>query len=208
MWSDSRIMEFWQQNEAEFSGDVKSGQVVRLSRRYIKGKVLDVGAGSGALLDLLPDAIGIDIVPRHSRVVKGDVSDMPFADALFDTVFATDILEHLTEEKFVSGLSEIKRVMKIGARLIIVVPYREHLNEGMVSCPNCHTKFHRWGHLKVFDESNIMSSLRTCGFKVVEMRFMPLSLMAEHRIIRWFWRWFIRVGFLQVSDLFVVAERC
>ncbi len=208
VWYHKSIAEFWQKNRASFAGEVKSSEVVRLTRRYIKGEVLDVGAGSGALINLLPDAIGVDIEPRHQRIVRGTITELPFVDNLFGTVFAMDTLEHLPDDTLIRGMSEVARVLKQSGKFIVLVPYREQLAEGMVQCPCCQTVFHRWGHLRQFDRGSLVELLDDSGFKVVRVQVLPMALMAEHWLIRYFWRLFVRVGFIRANDLLVVAEKC
>ena len=94
--------------------------------------VLDVGCGTGFLLDHLKQArpdlalTGVDFIieegtrSRHPdiRFEKANIEKLPFADASFDTVVCTHVLEHILE--FRQALSELRRVAR--RRLIIVVP--------------------------------------------------------------------------------------
>lgn len=89
------------------------------------GRVLDIGAGSGSLvqafLRLGIDAYGIDIsdvVVAQARPVapqrfqQGSVLDLPFADGSFDTVVACNLLECLAPEDVARALAEIRRVTR------------------------------------------------------------------------------------------------
>ncbi len=207
MWTDKTITKFWQQCESDYSGDIKAFEIIRLSKKYIKGKVLDVGAGSGALIKLLPNAVGVDIAPKNPRIVQGNINKLPFADGLFGTTFCTDILEHLENETLNKGLAEVHRVLANQGVLIAVIPYKEDMNQSMVSCPNCHAKFHRWGHLRIFDEMTIKEYLESHGFYMINIKILPLSLMAEHWLIRYFWKLFVAVGFVKANDIFLVAQK-
>jgi SAM-dependent methyltransferase len=94
--------------------------------------VLDVGCGTGFLLDHLkrarPDLAltGVDFIieegtrTRHPdiRFEQANIENLPFADRSFDTVVCTHVLEHILE--FRQALSELRRVAR--RRLIIVVP--------------------------------------------------------------------------------------
>jgi SAM-dependent methyltransferase len=53
-------------------------------------------------------------------VEVGDVCQIPFADASFDLVLATDIIEHVDDD--VQALTELRRVLTPGGRAIITVP--------------------------------------------------------------------------------------
>lgn len=201
------IKKFWEEYEADFSGDVSSPEIVRLSKKYIGNKVLDVGAGSGALIDLIPNAIGLDLVSKHPRMIKGDISNMPFRDESFDTIFATEILEHLDDETLNKGLDDIYRVLRREGHLVITVPYKEDMRQNMVVCPKCGAKFHRWGHMQVFDEERMREMLERKGFKIVNIKRLPLGFMAEHKILKYFGWLLKRFGFISSGNLFVVVKK-
>lgn len=101
------------------------------------GALLDVGTGSGHLLELLgakaTRAIGIDIssdalrVARtnvhgaglsHCELQQGDMYDLPFAAPLFDTAITDRVLGQADQP--VAALAEIARTLKHGARLVVV----------------------------------------------------------------------------------------
>lgn len=101
------------------------------------GALLDVGTGSGHLLELLgakaSRAIGVDISSEalrlartnvhsagltHCELQRGDMYDLPFAAPLFDTAIADRVLAQA--ERPVAALAEIARTLKSGARCIVV----------------------------------------------------------------------------------------
>jgi SAM-dependent methyltransferase len=101
------------------------------------GSVLDVGVGSGQLVNSLAlggeftRVCGID-VHVHSKFTRFSedfelrtmsVADMDFADGEFDTVLCMEVLEHLDPDLLESALSELRRVA--AAQLIMTVPYDE-----------------------------------------------------------------------------------
>jgi len=53
-------------------------------------------------------------------VTKGDICDMPFGDGSQDLVLATDIVEHLDNDK--KAIGEIYRVLKPGGYALLTVP--------------------------------------------------------------------------------------
>lgn len=108
--------------------------VRRLVRRYGAGApMLDAGCGTGLnLASLPPGSTGIDLNPRNlalvrprlpqHTVVEGDVEEMPFADASFNTVLCTEVLEHVPHPE--AALREVRRVLKPGGVLLGSVPAR------------------------------------------------------------------------------------
>ena len=96
-----------------------------LVETYCRGRVLDAGAGRGVYRELLQDQaddyIGMDITSTKATNVVGDAQRLPFADASFDTVFCSQVLEHVPEPWLV--LAEFRRVLKDEGRLILTVPH-------------------------------------------------------------------------------------
>jgi ArsR family transcriptional regulator len=101
------------------------------------GALLDVGTGSGHMLQLLgakaTRAVGVDIssealrVARtkvhsaglsHCELQRGDMYDLPFGAPLFDTVIAERVLA--AAERPLAALVEISRTLKHGGRAVII----------------------------------------------------------------------------------------
>ena len=104
-----------------------------LVQRYGSEPMLDAGCGTGLNLSGLPaGSTGIDLNPRNIALVRarlpqqvavvGDVENMPFADASFNTVVCTEVLEHVPHPD--DALREIRRVLRGGGTLIGSVPAR------------------------------------------------------------------------------------
>ncbi|MCR9219915.1 MAG: methyltransferase domain-containing protein [Alphaproteobacteria bacterium] len=101
--------------------------------------MLDVGTSTGTNLRMLRDAgyhdvTGLDMSDEAIRycrdkglgdVRKGDICAMPFPDARFDAVLATDIVEHVDDDA--AALAEIRRVLKPGGLALLTVPAFEQL---------------------------------------------------------------------------------
>jgi len=168
-----------------FKGELCARLIVKRSKPYIGVNVLDLGAGSGALIALIPNAVGVDLIARPERnVKKGDITALEFRDAQFDTVFCTEVLEHLNDEDLERCLREIYRVLKKGGRLIITVPYRENLSLQIIRCPFCGREYHRWGHQRSFDKQEMKNLLENFGFKHhLKTEVIPLQSMAKHAFL-------------------------
>jgi len=94
-------------------------------------RILDVGCGTGANLEMLAqygEAEGVDVSDdalefckqKGLQAQKGLAEKLPFADETFDITTALDVIEHLDDD--LSGLREMHRVTKSGGYSLIFVP--------------------------------------------------------------------------------------
>jgi SAM-dependent methyltransferase len=95
-------------------------------------RLLDAGCGTGRNLvefGRLGTAEGIDVSPQavdfcRSRglegVRQGALEELPFEDGRFDLLLATDVIEHLDDDRH--ALLELRRVARPEARLVVTVP--------------------------------------------------------------------------------------
>ena len=94
-------------------------------------KILDVGCGTGANIEMLSQygaAEGVDVSDdalefcrRKGLVVqKGLAESLPYPDGAFDLTTALDVIEHLDDD--VAGLREMFRVTRPGGYSLFFVP--------------------------------------------------------------------------------------
>ncbi len=97
----------------------------------IPGRILDVGCGTGANIEMLSqfgDAEGVDVSDdalefcrrKGLKVQKGLAETLPYADESFELTTALDVIEHLDDD--VAGLKEMFRVTKSGGYSLFFVP--------------------------------------------------------------------------------------
>jgi len=102
----------------------------------VRGKILEVGVGTGKNLPLYPpgsDVTGIDFSPemlkrararaerlglRNVKLIEMDAQKMDFPDHTFDTVVATCVFCSVPDP--VKGFQEIKRVCKPDGQVILL----------------------------------------------------------------------------------------
>jgi len=96
-----------------------------------KLRILDVGCGTGANLEMLSQfgsAEGVDVSDealefcrqKGLTVQKGLAETLPYPDETFDISAAHDVIEHLDDD--IAGLREMHRVTKTGGYSLIFVP--------------------------------------------------------------------------------------
>ncbi|GJM18747.1 MAG: hypothetical protein DHS20C14_09600 [Phycisphaeraceae bacterium] len=111
----------------------------RLTR--ITGRSLDVGCGSGFVVELLRtvpfelDAQGVDVSPESAavaakrngadRIKVSDGRSLPYDDDRFDLVTSFDVLEHLDEADVPAFCDELRRVTRPGGLVMCSVALRE-----------------------------------------------------------------------------------
>jgi len=84
----------------------------------------------------------------EGEAVIGSSDDLPFKDRSFDTIVCAMVLEHLADDVFAKTIKELDRVARTS--LVLGVPYRQDLREGMTRCDNCGTRYHVDLHRRSF----------------------------------------------------------
>ena len=132
------------------------------NKRAIYGKVLDFGCGEKPYQQLFDydEYIGVDIeVSGHDNSqnnvdVFRDGSSLPFENATFDSILATEVFEHVFNIDDI--LTEIHRVLKSWGSILITTPFAIHEHE----VPYDFARYTWWGmqHLLTKHWFSIMSN--------------------------------------------------
>lgn len=141
--------------------------------------VLEIGAGYCSFINAVSAekryALDTsDVVRQHAAAgvqahVQSAAEPFPFADASLDAVLASNLFEHLYPAELERALTEIRRVLRPGGKLIIVQPnfkyaFREYFDD--------------YTHVAIFTEVSLTDRLQVAGFRVdrVMPKFVPYSL--------------------------------
>lgn len=159
------------------------------------GDVLDVASGDGVLAELLaPRARTIVCLDVSERVADagrrrlrpfrnvsfevGDMHDLPFADARFDTVMLMHALTYTREPKRVFG--EASRVLRAGGKLLAVTLQRHQHAKAVEPYNHLNLGFTTQQLEKLARGAGL--SVQTCTVSAIEKRapnFSVLSLSAS-----------------------------
>lgn len=184
-----KIWDFYQNNDQIGNFAFNANSRYQYITSFIeKGKkVLNIGVGRGGLEHLLiskgievycldPNVETILNIRKHynmgERAQAGYSQQLPFADNLFDIVVMSEVLEHLDNDVLSRTIDELKRVLKTDGIVIGTVPADENLQDSLVICPCCGSKFHRWGHVQSFSKNRIRELFNgKLTFKLLERRY-------------------------------------
>jgi SAM-dependent methyltransferase len=160
-------------------------------RRFFSqaSSVLEIGCGTGytlkALRTSLPHAKltgtelfeeGLNVARERwpsIRLLQADARALPF-DTEFDLVGAFDVLEHIEDD--VTALSELRRVVRPGAGIVVTVPQHQWLWSAADDYAHHHRRYSR---------SQLLSRVETAGFTIrmaTSFVTIPLPAMALSRV--------------------------
>jgi SAM-dependent methyltransferase len=136
-------------------------------RRYLKGRVLDVGSGIGDFLRGCPGSVGVDVNPHLVEWCREQGLDvrlmtegnLPFAEHSVDGVNLDNVLEHIEEPAPL--LREIHRVLRPGGVFVVGVPGPR----GFETAPD---------HKVFYDEAKLVQVIGAAGFAPHRVFHMPV----------------------------------
>lgn len=201
-WTDDMIKSFWafrsEHTSIEYSADKLSNRLLELVDKYVpsSGYILDVGFGSGALLNQLDgrgyDCSGIDLsessgsradLSESVALYYGSVFDTQF-DKKFDVIFLMDVLEHLPDDDVVPRLRYIKTLLSDKGVLIMTTPSNEDFEKALVYCPVCQSVFHEHQHVHTWRVPEIQQICDTAGLDIMLIKEVKEHTFIESKIRR------------------------
>jgi len=154
-----------------------------------RGKVLDVGAGTGKILEELQrkgwEAIGVDgekeaiawSKKRGVKVKQIDIAEkrLPFPSNRFDLVLMLDVLEHISNDRKITG--EVKRILKPRGILIITVPAYQWL-------------YSYWdkmmGHERRYSCGSLKKLIANSSFNILHFSYFSCLVLFPAILVRFF----------------------
>lgn len=173
-------------------------RLLRVKANAATGDVLlNAGCGTGEynfyLREKFNRSYGVDINQKDIATARsintdpdihydvGDVTNLSFPDAHFDTIICVDVLEHVAHPAMV--LQELWRVLKPGGQLVATVPHKNYpffydpVNFLMERWFGRHLPIGIWGfgHTFLFDRKMLGDLLEEAGFSVEKTEWLTHS---------------------------------
>ncbi len=151
--------------------------IVNALEPSLQDRILELGCGSGVILNLLGETktarlVGLDWlitsmeltsrrVQPSADLVRGDATCLPFPNNSFDKLYAQHLIEHF--EDTIAILSEWRRVLRRGGKMVIVTPNRFFPHQEWFDDPT---------HRHIFTIKELSECARKAGFIVEHARII------------------------------------
>ena len=95
--------------------------------------------------------------------INGDALSLPFADASFDRIIASEVMEHIADDA--GAAAELSRVLKPAGTIAVTVPawFPEQVCWALTD--EYHAPHVPGGHVRIYSEAGVRRRLRDAGFK-------------------------------------------
>ncbi|HYM58986.1 MAG TPA: methyltransferase domain-containing protein [Solirubrobacteraceae bacterium] len=162
----------WRWRRGLLLGEARSGE-----------RVLDLGCGAGrfvaALRDAGADPVGVEIaeaalararhnVPDADLRLAPDGGPLPLEDASIDLAWCSEVLEHVPDTAGV--LSEVRRVLRTGGRLLVTTPSHGPLRRTLIALARFDAHFDPLGqHVRFYSRASLSGALGEFAFDDVRV---------------------------------------
>ena len=109
-----------------------------------------------------------------------DGKQLPYKDEMFDRVFIISTLEHLSQQKDIELVKEIKRIVKKGGKVFISVEFHKNYREVKVPPPPCSSddetrkqqQIELVNFLRYYDEAALLKRIiEPSGLKLIKLTY-------------------------------------
>ncbi|MEJ0005138.1 MAG: class I SAM-dependent methyltransferase [Steroidobacteraceae bacterium] len=186
--TENRVPEYgWNSGDSPCSCGYIAPKILELIESYRLRRVLDLGAGNGALCAMLAragcDVVGVEFdekgfdiarrtypdIPFHHFGVQDDPAALMSVEQSFDAVVSTEVIEHLFSPHLLPVYAA--RTLKAGGLLIISTPYHGYLKNLALSIFGKwdfhHTALWHGGHIKFWSRATLTQLLADNGFEAI-----------------------------------------
>lgn len=182
---------YWTTGHTQFSGDnqgyatnLRSWMRAELKDIARDAAILEVGCGDGSFTRNLAEhssrVTAVDIsasqIERNARAhpeikfLQHDVAQpFPFANAAFDVIWCSEVLEHLFDPVF--AVREMQRVLAPGGRLLVTVPYHGVFKDVLIALFRWDEHFSPTNpHIRFFTRKTLSQLAASAGFLEIETK--------------------------------------
>jgi SAM-dependent methyltransferase len=176
----------WERRRALLLGEARAGE-----------RVLDLGCGAGrfvaALRDAGADPVGVELaeaaLERARRNVPGaDLrlvapdGSLPLGHGEVDLVWCSEVLEHVPDT--VALLTEVRRVLKAGGRLLVTVPDHGRVKRTLLALAHYDAHYDPLGeHVRFYTRRSLTRALHATGFEDVRLRPLGGPPLLRHALV-------------------------
>lgn len=157
----------------------------------MEGPILDIGCHGGTFTERLLKKVqtkkvyGIDISSPAIKLAKrrlpfgsfqvADVAKLPFENNFFEAAFCLEVLEHIDDP--VKALKEVKRVLKKGSKLYILVPSDNKLFKIIWLLWTLYYPHWRHAHVQSYNKATLEKLLEELGFKIIQVKGFNFGML-------------------------------
>jgi SAM-dependent methyltransferase len=138
-----------------------------LARRGANVVALDYAAdevaGTRATFAAMVEA-GEIAIQRYIAAMRGDATNLSFADGSFDRVITSEVLEHIQADT--DAITEFARVLKPGGTFAATVPTWLPEKINWMLSDEYHAPKSVGGHVRIYSATELKAKLRTAGLRV------------------------------------------
>jgi 2-polyprenyl-3-methyl-5-hydroxy-6-metoxy-1,4-benzoquinol methylase len=178
----------WQDASVPPSFGVIVPRIMEVLKKLNVRRILDLGAGNGALCAQLASAgyqvVGVEYdkkgvelatsthpaIPFYNFGVHDNPSELLAREQPFDVVVSTEVVEHLFSPHLLPIYA--KGALKEGGYLVVTTPYHGYLKNLILSILGAwdshHTSLRCGGHIKFWSRATLTRLLAETGFRVLD----------------------------------------
>lgn len=188
-------------------------EIARFVRRDAPdvGTLVELGPGYCDFVNQFPARrkLAFDLNPEMAVFAAPEVElrigsalDLPGVEpGSVDLVFASNFLEHLSDEELDVLLPRVRQALAPGGRLILLQPNYRRCAPHYFDDPT---------HRTIFHDGNVADRLARHGLRVIRIEPGLLPFSMQSRLPKW--RWLVRLYLLSpikpgAAQMYVVAER-
>jgi len=170
--------------------------------------LLELGAGYGEFTRFIQasrkSAVDQNIeltahwAPEVRPLIQSALSPWPLEDGSQGTIFASNFFEHFTIEESEKILTQARRKLMPGGRLIVVQPnFRLEPRR----------YFDDYTHKQIFTDQSFSDFLEACGFSIVhrENRFTPFTMKGRAPVQEWLVRLYLASPVRPLAGQFMIV---